>query len=741
MSAPTTPSRREFIKTGALVTGGLVIAFTVPGARRLAGAERAPAGPFAPNAFLRVGSDDSVTVLLAHSEMGQGIWTALPMLIAEELDADWSKVRVEHAPAAPAYAHTVFHMQMTGGSSSTWSEFDRCRQAGAMARAVLVAAAAQRFGVEPLACRTENGVVISGSKRARYGELAEAASKLPVPKTVPLKDPKDWKLIGRPTKRLDTPEKITGRARFGIDVQFDGLLTAVVARPPVFGGKVKSVDDAKARAVPGVRSVVRVPSGVAVVADHFWAAKLGRDALEIEWDLGPEAGLDSTALREQYRKLAGFKGVPVPRDAEVPPAPPAARELAATKSIAAAQAGDVANALNKAANTIEAEYAVPYLAHATMEPLNATVRITPGKCEIWTGTQFQTMDQQVAAKITGLKPEQVEIHTTFLGGGFGRRATPTSDFVSEAVQVAKAAGAPVKTVWTREDDVRGGYYRPAYVHRVRLGLGSDGLPTAWHHVIVGQSILAGTPFEPVMVKNGIDATSVEGVADSAYLKSVANHRVDLHSPRLGVPVLWWRSVGHSHTAFVMESLIDELAKAAGKDPLEYRRALLKEHPRHLAALNLAAEKAKWGTPVAQGRARGIAVHESFGSYVAQVAEVSVEKGAIRVHRVVCAIDCGVAVNPETVRAQMESGIAFGLGAALHSKLSFKDGRVQQSNFHDYQVLRLNEMPVVEVHIVRSTDKMGGAGEPGVPPIAPAVANAVAALTGQRLRELPLTLPS
>ena len=717
MSAPTTPSRREFIKTGALVTGGLVIAFTVPGARRFARAERTPAGPFAPNAFVRVGSDDSVTVLLPHSEMGQGIWTALPMLIAEELDADWSKVRVEHAPAAPAYAHTAFGMQMTGGSSSTWSEFDRCRQAGAMARAVLVAAAAQRFSVEPLACRTENGVVISGSKRARYGELAEAASKLPVPKTVPLKDPKDWKLIGRPTRRLDTPEKITGRARFGIDVQFDGLLTAVVARPPVFGGKVKSVDDTKARAVPGVRSVVQVPSGVAVVADHFWAAKLGRDALEIDWDLGPSAGLDSAAMREEFGRLAGSKGT------------------------TAAQAGNVANALNKAANTIEAEYAVPYLAHATMEPLNATVRISPSKCEIWTGTQFQTVDQQVAAKITGLKPEQVEIHTTFLGGGFGRRATPTSDFVSEAVHVAKAAGAPVKTVWTREDDVRGGYYRPAYLHRARIGLGSDGFPSAWQHVIVGQSIVAGTPFEPMMVKNGIDATSVEGVADSAYLKSVPNHRVDLHSPKPGIPVLWWRSVGHSHTAFVMESLIDELANAAGKDPVEYRRALLKGHPRHLAALNLAAEKAKWGTPVPQGRARGIAVHESFGSYVAQVAEVSVEKNAIRVHRVVCAIDCGVAVNPEAVRAQMESGIAFGLGAALHSKLSFKDGRVQQSNFHDYQVLRLNEMPVVEVHIVRSTEKMGGAGEPGVPPIAPAVANAVAALTGQRLRELPLTLPS
>jgi isoquinoline 1-oxidoreductase beta subunit len=715
MSAPTTPSRRDFIKTGALVTGGLVIAFTVPGARRFARAERAPAGPFMPNAFLRVGTDDTVTVLLAHSEMGQGIWTTLPMLIAEELDADWSKIKVEHAPAAPAYAHTAMGIQMTGGSTTTWSEFDRCRQAGAMARAVLVAAAAQRFGVEALACRTENGVVISGSKRARYGELAEAASKLPVPKTVPLKDPKDWKIIGKPTKRLDTPEKITGRARFGIDVQFDGLLTAVVARPPVFGGKVKSFDAAAAKAVPGVRQVVKVPSGVAVVADHFWAAKLGRDALKIEWDLGPGASVNSATLREEFQKLAGTRGA------------------------TAAQGGNVAGALAKAAKTIEAEYAVPYLAHAPMEPLNATVRIGRGKCEIWTGTQFQTVDQQVAAQITGLKPEQVEIHTTFLGGGFGRRATPTSDFVAEAVQVAKAAGAPVKTVWTREDDVRGGYYRPAYVHRARIGLGSDGMPTAWHHVMVGQSLTTGTPFEAFTVKNGIDATSVEGVSDSPYLKSLPSHRVDLHSPRLTVPVLWWRSVGHSQNGFVMESLIDELAQAAGKDPLEYRRALLKGHSRHLGVLNLAAEKAQWGTPVPKGRGRGLAVHESFGSYVAQVAEVSVEKNAIRVHRVVCAIDCGVAVNPESVRAQMESGIAFGLGAALYSELTLKDGRVQQSNFHDYRVLRLDEMPVVEVHIVPSSEKMGGVGEPGTPPIAPAVANAVAALTGQRLRELPLRL--
>jgi isoquinoline 1-oxidoreductase beta subunit len=485
--------------------------------------------------------------------------------------------------------------------------------------------------------------------------------------------------------------------------------------------------------------VVRVPTGVAVVADHFWAAKLGRDALKVEWDLGPNQGLDSALLHEGFSRLAGFKGAAAPATTETRPAPAWFRTLVGTKGVSAAQAGKVDEALGQAAKTIEVEYAVPYLAHATMEPLNCTVRISRDKCEIWTGTQFQTVDQQVAAGITGLKPDQVEIHTTFLGGGFGRRATPTSDFVSEAVQVAKAAKAPVKTVWTREDDMQGGYYRPAYVHRARIGLGSEGLPTVWHHVIVGQSILAGTPFEPMMVKNGIDATSVEGVADSAYLKAVPNHRVDLHSPTVGIPVLWWRSVGHSHTGFVMESLMDELALAAGKDPVEYRRALLKGHARHLSVLNLVAEKAGWGTPVAQGRARGVAVHESFGSYVAQVAEVSVQKNAIRVHRVVCAIDCGVAVNPESVRAQMESGIAFGLGAALYSTLTFRDGRVQQSNFHDYRVLRLDEMPVVEVHIVPSKDKMGGVGEPGVPPIAPAVANAVAALTGQRLRELPLRL--
>ena len=711
-------SRRQFLKTSAITTGGLVIAFIVPGAKRFALAQPAqkPKLP-PPNAFLRIGSDDRVTVMIAHSEMGQGIWTTLPMLIAEELDADWTTIKVEHAPAAAIYAHTVFGIQMTGGSSTTWSEFDRYRQAGALARALLVQAAAKRFKVKPSAIRTENGEAIAGDKRARYGELADAAAKLSTPKSVKLKDPKDWKIIGKSTRRLDTPEKITGRAQFGMDVQFPGLMTAVVARSPVFGGTVKAFDASGARQVPGVRNVVQVPSGVAVVADHFWAAKLGRDALKVDWDLGPNAALDSDALRQQFRTLAGTPG------------------------LVAAQAGNAADALAKSGKIIEAEYSVPYLAHAPMEPMNCTVKIGPDKCEIWTGTQFQTMDQGMAARITGLKPEQIEVHTTFLGGGFGRRATPTSDFVTEALHVAKVSGMPVKVVWTREDDVQGGYYRSAFVHRARIGIGADGLPRAWQHTIVGQSILAGTPFEQMMVKNGIDATSVEGVSDSPYLKDVPSHRVDLHSPKTGIPVLWWRSVGHSHTAFVMESLIDELARAAGKDPVEYRRTLLKDHPRHLGVLNAAAQKAGWGSPLSAGRARGVAVHESFGSFVAQVAEVSIENEQIRVHRVVCAIDCGTAVNPDAVAAQMESGITFGLSAALHSALHFKDGRVQESNYHDYEVLRLNEMPRIETVIVNSGEKMGGVGEVGTPPIAPAVANAVAALTGHRLRELPLRLPA
>ncbi len=712
-------SRRGFLKGSAVLGGGLVVAFAMPGAHRFAMGAENQGNVFAPNAFLRIGNDNSVTVLLGHSEMGQGIWTGLTMLIAEELDADWTKIRVEHSPASAAdYGLPGFGgMQITGGSTSTWMEFDRYRQAGAAARLMLIDAAAKRFNVAPSEIRTESGVVIAGEHRATYGELADDAGQLPRPDpaSIKLKDAKDWRLIGKPTRRLDTPEKITGRAKFGMDVQFDGLMTAMVARSPTFGGSVKSFEGAEALAIPGVHKVVQVPTGIAVIADHFWAAKLGRDALKIDWNPGPNAGLNSRALLENFRKLA------------------------ATPGMNAGQAGDTPAALAKAAKKIDVEYSVPYLAHAPMEPLNCTVSITQDKCEIWTGTQFQTLDQMVAGKITGLKPEQVVIHTEFLGGGFGRRANPTSDFVSEAVYVAKAAGAPVKTVWAREDDIRGGYYRSAFLHHARIGLGADGLPLAWKHVMVGQSIMAGTSLEASMVKDGIDKTSVEGVADSPYFEGLANHQIELHSPKTGISVLWLRSVGHTHTAFVMESLIDELATAAGKDPVEYRRTLLKDHPRHLGVLNLAVEKANWTAPLPDGHALGVAVHESFGSYVAQVAEVSQDNLAIRVHRVVCAVDCGIAVNPQSIAAQMESCITFGLSFALHSQLTIKDGQVVQSNYHDYQVLRLNEMPVVEVHIMPSSDKPGGIGEAGVPPMAPAVANAVFALTGQRLRELPLQL--
>ncbi|VVO66209.1 Isoquinoline 1-oxidoreductase subunit beta [Pseudomonas fluorescens] len=712
-------SRRGFLKGSALLGGGLVVAFVIPGAHRFASGAENQGMVFAPNAFLRIGNDDSVTVLLGHSEMGQGIWTGLTMLIAEELDADWSKIRVEHAPASAAdYGLAGFGgMQITGGSTSTWMEFDRYRQAGAAARLMLIDAAAKRFNVAPSQISTESGVVIAGDKRATYGELADDAGKLPVPDpaSIKFKEAKDWKVIGKPTKRLDTPEKITGRAKFGMDVQFDGLMTAMVARSPVFGGSVKSFEGAEALAIPGVHKVVQVPTGIAVIADHYWAAKLGRDALKVDWDLGPNTGLDSQALLENFRKLATTPGV------------------------SASKAGDTDGTLGKAVKTVDVEYSVPYLAHAPMEPLNCTVRITQNKCEIWTGTQFQTLDQMIAGKITGLTPEQVEIHTQFLGGGFGRRANPTSDFVAEAVEVAKAAGAPVKTVWSREDDIRGGYYRSAFLHHARIGLDAAGQPIAWKHVLVGQSIMAGTSLEATMVKDGVDKTSVEGVADSPYLAGLAHHQVDLHSPKTGISVLWLRSVGHTHTAFVMESLIDELAEAAGKDPVDYRRTLLKDHPRHLGVLNLAVEKAGWKTPLPNGHALGVAVHESFGSYIAQVAEVSQDNLAIRVHRVVCAVDCGIAVNPMSIAAQMESAITFGLGFTLHSKLTFKDGQVEQSNYHDYQVLRLNEMPLVDVHIVPSSEKPGGIGEAGVPPVAPAVANAVFALTGQRLRELPLQL--
>lgn len=719
--AARTPAnaRRDFLKSAATISAGLVIACIVPlGARRaFAEAEKGPTrfAVVPPNAFVRIAPDNSVTVLLKHSEMGQGVWTSIPMVVAEELDCDWSNVRVEHAPAAPAYAHTVFGMQMTGGSTSTWESFDQLRHAGAMARAMLIQAAAQKWKMLPGDCRTENGYVICGGNKTSYGELADAAAKLPVPGDVKLREAKDFRIIGKPTKRLDSKAKVTGSAEFGIDVKRPNMAIAVVARAPVFGAKLKSFDASKAKAVAGVVDVVQVPTGVAVLGKHFWAARKGRDALVVDWDHGPGATISTTAMRADYRKQAQTAGA------------------------VAKQAGDV-DAAFKGVKVVDSEYEVPFLAHAPMEPENCTVEIGKDGADIWTGTQFQTFDQMLSAKILGLKPEQVRIHTTFLGGGFGRRANPTCDYVTEAVEIAKASGKTVKVVWTREDDIHGGYYRPMWLSRLRATLGKDGKPAAWAHTIVGQSIATGTPFAPMMIKNGVDDTSVEGAADSPYLENVPVHRVDLHSPTSPISVLWWRSVGHSHTGFVVESFVDELAHAAKQDPLAYRRALLPEKSRERRALDLAAEKFGWGKALPKGHGAGIAVHQSFGSYVAQIAEVSVdEKKQIKVHRVVCAIDCGPVVNPLTVEAQMQSGINFGLAAALHSELTFKDGKPEQSNFHNYTVLRLNEAPKIEVHIVPSTDKMGGCGEPGTPPIAPAVANAVFAASGQRLRKLPLKL--
>ncbi|MGH7405523.1 MAG: xanthine dehydrogenase family protein molybdopterin-binding subunit, partial [Candidatus Methylomirabilales bacterium] len=642
------------------------------------------------------------------------VYTALPMLVAEELDADWSKVRAEAAPVDPAYNHVGFGIQMVGGSTSTWTEWERLRKAGATARAMLIAAAAETWKVDPARCRTENGHVIHTASRRRlsYGRLAEKASRMTPPQNVALKDPKNFKLIGKPTKRLDTPEKIDGKGVFGLDVKVPGMLVAVVARPPVFGGKVKSFDASKAKTVPGVRHVVQIDRGVAVVAEGFWPAKLGREALEVVWDEGLLAALDSRTQRVQYAELAKQPGA------------------------VARKEGNVTTAMGRAAKRLEAVYELPYLAHATMEPMNCVADVRPDGCDVWTGTQFQTVDRDAAAQAAGLKPEQVKLHTMLLGGGFGRRAVPDSHFVREAVQISKAVKAPVKVIWTREDDTRGGYYRPAAYHSISAGLDAAGNPVAWQHRIVCQSFMVGTPFESAMVKHGVDETAVEGAADVHY--DIPNILVDWQQAPGGVPTLWWRSVGHSHNAFVVESFLDELAHAAGKDPYEYRRALLVKHSRHKRVLELAADKAGWGKPLPEGRGRGLAVHESFGSSVAQVAEVSVSKeGKVRVHRVVCGIDCGPVVNPDTIGAQMEGGIVFGLTAALYGEITFEKGRVKQGNFHDYPMLRMNEMPEVEAHIVPSADKMGGVGETAVPPIAPAVANAIFAVTGKRIRRLPI----
>jgi len=719
-------SRRDFLKSGA----GLTLGVAVPALAQMAGPGQggrgaAAAGAFEPNAFVRIGPDNIVTVIVKHFEMGQGTFTGLPTLVAEELDADWSQIRAEGAPADPSRYNNLFMgaMQGTGGSTAMANSFEQMRRAGAAARAMLVAAAAERWKVAPDSVTVTRGLLfhLPSNRRATFGSLAAAAAKLPVPQDVKLKDPKEFAYIGKRVPRTDSRAKSNGSAIYTQDMKLPGMLTALVAHPPRFGGKVKSFDAAKAKSVKGVVDVVAIPGGVAVLAGDFWSAKKGRDALAVEWDESEAFKLGSPEIMAEYRRLAATPGLPAKKE------------------------GDLAAALAQAAKTFEATYEFPYLAHATMEPMNCVVQLSADACEIWNGEQFQSIDQPAVAAVLGMKPEQVKLNMLYAGGSFGRRANPHADYVVEAVQVAKAIGgrAPVKLVWTREDDMRAGYYRPMYCHALKGGLDAQGNIVAWQHRIVGQSILAGTPFEGMMVKDGIDATSVEGASNLPY--AIPNLGVELHSPRMGVPVQWWRSVGSTHTAFSTETFLDELAAASGKDPFQLRRALLAKSPRHKRVLEMAATEADWSTPlvsarVGDRRGRGIAVHESFSTVVAQVAEVTVRRdGSWRVDRVMCAVDCGVAVNPDVIRAQMESGIAYGLTAAMYGAITLKDGVVEQSNFHDYMPLRLTEMPRIGVYIARSDEKPTGVGEPATPVIAPAVANALAAATGKRIRALPIKI--
>ncbi|MFC0398728.1 xanthine dehydrogenase family protein molybdopterin-binding subunit [Paraburkholderia rhizosphaerae] len=721
------PTRRTFLKgAGTAAAVALTIGFEWGGfARRAIAAEpaapgTAAAGTFAPNAFLRVSPDNSVTVIAKHVEMGQGAYTGIATIVAEELDTDWSDVRVESAPAdAKRYANLSFGtMQGTGGSSAMANSWMQLRDAGAKARAMLITAAAQQWQVPASSLRTERGSVYhdASGKQATYGSLVSKAAALPVPDQVTLKDPSKFRLIGQPLPRVDVPPKTNGTAQFTLDVTFPGMLVAVMQRPPRFGATVRSFDASAAKAVPGVVDVVQVPRGVAVVGKSFWAAKQGRDALKVVWDDSQAEKRSSADIMAEYRRMAEKPGV------------------------SARAEGDANKAIRGAARKISASYEFPYLAHAPMEPLDAVVKLSADQCEIWAGDQFQTVDQANAAKAAGLQPQQVSIHTLYAGGSFGRRANPGSDYISEAVSIAKALGAngtPVKLQWTREDDIHGGLYRPMYFHKLEAGLTRDGHLVGWRHQIVGQSIMAGTPFAG-MIKNGVDPTSVEGAANIAY--AIPNISVELTTAQTGVPVLWWRVVGSSHTAFAVEAFIDEAAHAAGKDPYAFRRDMLANEPRMRAVLDLAAQKAGWNDkPLPKGKGRGIAVAEAFKTFVAQVAEVSIDKdGKVKVDRVVCAVDCGTAINPDVIAAQIEGGIGFGLGAVLYGAITLKDGQVEQNNFDGYQVLRMNAMPAVEVHIVQSNIAPTGIGEPGVAPLGPAVANAIYAATGKRIHALPLT---
>ncbi len=695
-------SRRNFLKTSAALSGGLMVGFQLP----VFGATASTAT--AMNGWVRVGSDNTITIICHRSEMGQGTYTSIPMLVAEELEVDVRRVKIEMAGADPMYINSLLGGQLTGGSTSVRDAFDSMRKAGAQARMMLISATTNEWKIPESDCRAENGTVVSkGGKKLFYGQLATKAATLPVPKEVALKDAKAWKIIGKPVKRLDTPAKVTGKAEYGIDVQLPGLLIASLAQCPVLGGKPISVDDAKAKSMPGVIAVVKIDDGVAVVAKSFWQAKTARDALNITWDNGKGATLSSAGISQ------GLK------DALAKPA--------ATLK----KTGDVDKAMNGAAKKLEASYELPFLAHATMEPMNFTADVRADGCDIYGPTQFPQMAEGVAMQITGLPKEKVKVHTTFLGGGFGRRIDV--DFIVQAVQISKAVGKPVKLIWTREDDMTHDFYRPVSLTTLAGGLDASGKPIAMKFRLTSPSVTAR--LFPAFVKDGVEPF----MAEAALVPyDIANTNVELAIHDAGVRVGYWRSVSHALNCFANESFIDEMASAAGQDPVAYRMAMLngKEAERYRNVLNIATSKANWGK-APKGRFQGVALMEGYGTYVAQVSEVSINKGEVRVHKVTCAVDCGTMVNPDIVKAQIESSVAYGMSAVLLSKITFKDGKVEQSNFHDYQVLRMNQMPVVDVHLVASTEKPGGIGEPVTATCGPSVANAVFAATGKRIRKLPI----
>ncbi len=703
-------SRRSFLRVGAAAGGGLLLSLRLPFANGQA--EANDAGNFAPNAFIRIGGDGQIVLTMPYVEMGQGTYTAIPMLIAEELEVDLKQVRLEHAPPnEKLYANPLLGVQATGNSNAMRGAWQPMRRAGATARTMLVAAAAKRWNVDPGSCRALNGEVhhIPTGQGIKYGELAAAAARMHVPESVVLKQPGDFKLIGTPAKRLDTPAKVNGTAVYGIDVRPPGVKIATLAQSPVFGGRVKSVNDEKAKAVNGVRQIVRLGDAIAVVADHMGAAKKGLAALTIEWDDGPHAKLTTGDIANELEK-------------------------ATLKSGAVAQnIGDAEKAIATATKKIEATYQVPFLAHAAMEPMNCTVHVRDGSCEVWVGTQAIARAQAYAAKAAGLPLEKVVVHNHLLGGGFGRRLDV--DGITRAVQIAMHVRGPVKVVWTREEDIQHDMYRPYWFDRISAGLDEKRKPVAWHHRFAGSSIIAR--YLPPAFKNGLDPDSTEGAIDLVY--DLPNLHVEyLRVEPPGIPTAFWRSVGPSHNVFVTESFMDELAFAAEHDAVAYRRALLDKSPRAKAVLDLAAEKSGWGQPLPKRTGRGVSLQNVFGTYMAHVAEVEVSKnGEVRVRRVVCAVDCGIAVNPDTVRAQIQGAIIFGITAALYGEITLKSGRVEQTNFDTYQMLRINEAPAIEVFIVQSSEPPGGMGEAGTSAIVPAITNAIFAATGKRLRKLPV----